>query len=270
MSITKRVLKFIALVAAAVLLISIAAYYLFGEYVVQVAIETSATKALGVGVDINDTDTLIFKGALEIRGLTVRNPAGYTHTNLIELDTGHISVNFGSLFGDTVDIKKIRLDGLNLVIEQKGLSNNLLEVRNSISSRRSQKPQPPGKKLRIDELEITNIRAKVKLLPVPGRADTVVLKLAPIKMRNLGTDSKVGTGLLASRIILAISDSIAGQASGVLPMDLVNTFKLTLDESINLGKVASKGAKKLIEEGKDVGEGIIEEFKGLLKPEPDK
>jgi len=33
-----------------------------------------------------------------------------------------------------------------------------------------------------------------------------------------------------------------------------------------LGKTAAKEGEKLLEEGKDVGKGLIEGFKGLLKP----
>jgi len=85
-------------------------------------------------------------------------------------------------------------------------------------------------------------------------------------MSNLGTDSKLSTGILASKIMLAIADGVAEQGVGVLPKEMVNTMKSALSKTLDLGKTAAEGGGKLIEEGKDVGEGIIEGFKGLLKP----
>jgi len=237
-----------------------------------VGIETAATEALSVGVNINDLDISILKGTVEIDGLIVKNPAGYAYEDLLKLGKGKVKAKISSLLGDTVIVKELKLDGVDLVIEQKALSNNLQDVVGSIGSKDKKRAEdeaeaePSGKKLQIDNLEITNIKVKVKLLPVPGKADTVTLNLAPIKMSNLGTDSKLSTGILASKIMLAITEGVAEQGVGVLPKEMVNTMKSALGKTIDLGKAAAEEGGKLIEEGKDAGKGIIEGVKGLLKP----
>jgi hypothetical protein len=171
-----------------------------------------------------------------------------------------------------VIVKELKLDGMDLVIEQKALSNNLQEVVGSIGSKEKKRAEdkeaaePSGKNLQIGELEISNIRVKVKLLPVPGKPGTVTLNLAPIKMSNLGTESKLSTGILASKIMLAIAAGVAEQGVGVLPKEMVSTMKSALGKTLDLGKTAAEKGGKLIEEGKDAGKGIIEGFKGLLKP----
>lgn len=266
MKAVNKILRFVVLFIVILFVILCIASYLFGGHLLKVGIETAATKALGVGVDIDDLDISILKGTVRIEDLIVKNPPGYTYMNLLELGSGRVTAGIGSLLGDTVRIKELELDGINLVIEQKALSNNLQDVIGSISAGEKQRPEPSGKKLHIDELEISNIKVKVKLLPVPGKADTVTLNLTPIKMSNLGTDDKLSTGILARKIMLAIADGVAEQGVGILPKEMVGTMKSTLGRTMDLGKAAAEEGEKLIEEGKDAGAEIIEGFKDLLKP----
>jgi hypothetical protein len=263
MKLVKKILKWTVLSIIILLLVLWAVCDFLGERILKMGIETAATKALGVGVYIDDVDLTIFKGTVGIKDMIIKNPPGYTYKDLLELGYGRIKVSIGSLLGDTVHIEELKLYGINLVIEQKALSNNLQDIISSIPAKDKQESVPSGKRLQIDNLEITDIKIKVKLLPVPGKADTVTLNLAPIRMSNLGADNRLSTAMLSSRIMLAIADGISKQGVGILPDEIVNTMKSTLDKTLNLGKAASKEGKKLID---DVGAGIIEGFKGLLKP----
>jgi len=263
MKAAKKILKFVVLPIIIVLVIACIVLYLTGGAILKTAVEKGAAKALGVGVTVDDIDLSILKGAVGIDGLTVQNPPGYAHENLLVLSQGRVTTSIGSLLSDTVRIKELKLDGLNLVIEQKALSNNLHQVISSIPAQDKQtEPEKGAKKLRIDNLELTNIKVNVKLLPVPGKADTIPLNLEPIRMSNLGTDNKLSVGILSTKILLAIAEGVAKQGVGVLPDDMVNTMKSALDKTIDVGKAATEEGKKIIDAGADVVEG----FKGLLKP----
>jgi len=268
MKLPTKILNMVLLTVVVLVIILIAAFYLFGELALKLGIETAATRALNVGVYIDDVDLSVLAGRVEIDGLIVRNPPGYTYENLLELRDGSVTARVGSMLKDTVYIKQVKLDGVNLVIEQKPLSNNLQDVIKSLPAK--EKEEPSGKKLHIEELEITNIKVRAKLLPVPGKADTVTLELAPIRMSNLGTDDKLSTGRLANKIVLAIADGVARQGVGVLPNEIVNMMKTTLGTTIDLGKAATKEGGKLIETGKEVSDEIVEGFKGLIKPKKEK
>ena len=259
-----KLLKWLILPVIILLVILGVVFYFFGELVLKTGIETAATRALAVGVSIDDVDLSVIAGRVGIKNIVVSNPAGYTHKNLLILNDGSITASIGSLLSDTVHIKQIKLDGLELTIEQKVLSNNLQDVIKSLPAKNQGKSAPAeaGKKLHIDELEITNIKVKAKLLPVPGKADTVSLTLAPIRMSNLGTDNKLSTTVLVSKILLAIAEGVAKEGTGVLPENMVGAMRSTLDETIKLGKTATKESEKLI----DTGKNIVEGFKGLLKP----
>ena len=124
----------------------------------------------------------------------------------------------------------------------------------------------PAKKLHIDTLEITNVTVKVKLLPIPGKADTVTLKLDPIRMTDLGGDDKLDLAELSGKILLAITTGIAKQGAGILPEGMTDALNETLGQAAELGKAVAEGGQKVLEEGAKAGKGIVEGLKGIFEP----
>lgn len=265
-----KILIFIVLLIVGGVVVLGAVVHFFGGQILKTAVSKAAAKALGVGVYIADVDLSIIRGNVSIKGLEVRNPAGYEHKNLLELRNSFISTSLWSLLGQRPGIERIHLDGMEVVIEQKLLSNNLAEILKSMPARDRRQDDPKAKKLRIDELEISDITVKVKVLPVPGRVGTLTLKLAPIKMTNLGGDYKLSTEILARKIMVAIAKSVMEEGRGVLPGDILDPITPALKETLAVGKevgrAASEEAKKIIGEG----EKVIEGLKDLLGGKKDK
>lgn len=262
------VIGIVTLVIAAVVLVN-----LFADRAVKIGIESAATKALNVGVTVDDAKLSIMAGKLALENLVINNPPGYQYDKLLQLQNAKIEVDIRSLLSDTVNIKEIKLDGAEVTLEQKGITgNNLQDIIKSLPSapKTEAGAQPSGKKLHIDNLELSNVTVKAKLLPIPGKVDTVTLKLAPIKMTNLGGDNKLDTAALSSKILVAITQGIAEQGAGILPDDMLGSLKSTLAKTAELGKEVLKTGENL---GKDVlktteglGKGVTEGLKGLLKP----
>ena len=72
----------------------------------------------------------------------------------------------------------------------------------------------PGKKLVVDKLEITNTEAKLAVIVGVGAGANV--KLAPIKMENLGADSPLSVAELTSKIFVALIEGVAQAGGGTL------------------------------------------------------
>ncbi len=266
------------LVAVVVLVIVVAVMvHLLGDRALKVGIETAATKVLNVGVTVGDVSLSLLKGTLDLNNLLISNPAGYEHPNLLELDNAHVDVGVTSLLGDTVIIEEVKLDGVTVVIEQKGLSNNLNVVLASLPAGGGQEAKPEeeaaaGKELQIANLEITHVKVKVKLLPIPGRVDTVELNLAPIKMTNLGSGEKMDTAKLTGIILSAIAKGVADEGAGVLPTELVGPITSTLTEQgavfVETGQKVLEGSTELgkgvLDTGTDVGETAVDALKGIF------
>ena len=113
---------------------------------------------------------------------------------------------------------------------------------------------------------------KVKLLPVPGKADTLSLELDDIVMNDLGSDDKMTTAKLAKEIIVAIANGVAKKGAGVLPDDLIKGMEGALEQVGQIKDVLTKegqglleAGEKILETGTEKGKDIFEGVKGLLK-----
>ena len=264
----RKILRFFLLVIV-VLIVGIAVLiHFFGNSLLKTGIETAASKTLSVPVNIDDMDFSILGAKVGFQGLVIDNPPGYKHEKLLEVGDACIAVSTGSLLKDTVNIKEIMLDNVNVVLEQRGVtSNNLQDIIKAIpkSEEPEDKTKKAGKKLHIDKLELTNITVNAKLLPVPGKIDTVTLKLDPIRMTDLGSDDKLDVATLTGKILLAIATGVAKQGAGILPEGVTNALGTTLGITADVGKAAVEGGAKLLEGGADAGKGIIECVQGLFK-----
>ncbi len=286
----KKVLKSIIIIVLVLVILVVTLIHLFGDRALKAGIETAATKTLGVNVTIGDLSLSLLRGKLELRDLVIDNPPGYQHPELLNIGRAYIDVAVTSLLSDTVKIEEIRFEGITMVIEQKGLTNNLKDVLNALPSGQTapksttDEPDTEGKKLHVDNLEISNVAVKVKLLPIPGKADTLTFKVAPVKMTDLGSDNKLSTAKLSAKVLAAIAAGVARQGGGILPKDMVRSIDSTLKEkgdllidsgkeifdvTSDIGKDALDSSKDIgkdiIEGGKEIGEGVGEALKGLFK-----
>jgi len=254
---TFNALRVVLLAILILLLIAVVAVKLFAGRAVKVGIETAATKTLNVGVSVSNVDLSIMAGKLALQNLLINNPPGYQHDKLLQLKNAEIEVDVKSLLSDVVNIREIKLDGVNVVIEQRGISgNNLQDV---ITAIRNGSKEGEGKKLRVDNLEISNITVQMKLPSVPAQDDTITLELSTIRMTNLGYDNKLDMADLSGEIVLAIANRVVEQGVGVLPKDIITTLTPTLDKTIDL-------STRIIESTEDIGKEITEGLKSLLKP----
>ncbi len=265
----RKILRIVLLAIVALIVCIVVLIHFFGNSLLKTGIETAASKTLSVTVTIDDMDFSILGGKVSFQGLVIDNPPGYKHDKLLEVDDARIAVSTGSLLKDTINIKEIMFDGVNVVLEQKGVtSNNLQDIIKAIPKSEEEpedETKKTAKKLHIDKLELTNITVKAKLLPIPGKADTVTLKLDPIVMTDLGSDDKLDVATLTGKILLAIATGVAKQGAGLLPESVTDAMSTTLGITAELGKAAAEGGIKLLEEGADAGKGLIEGVQGLFK-----
>jgi hypothetical protein len=264
----RKILRIVLLAIVALIICIVVLIHFFGNSLLKTGIETAATKTLSVPVNIDDMDFSILGAKVGFQGLVIDNPPGYKHEKLLEVGDARIAVSTGSLLKDTVNIKEITLDNVNVVLEQKDIrGNNLQDIIKAIpkSEEAEDETKKEGKKLHIDKLELTNITVNAKLLPVPGKVDTVTLKLDPIRMNNLGSDDKLDVATLTGKILLAITTGVAKQGAGLLPESVTDALGTTLGITAEVGKSAVEGGTKLLEGGADAGKGIIEGVQGLFK-----
>ena len=257
----KKIITYVVVSIAVILLVLIVGFHIFGAGMIKAVVEKTASNTLGVPVTVKSIDLSILRGKVEIKELVVKNPPGYANETLLELGEGVVNLDIGSLMSDTIKIQLVKLDNTKLTIEQKGLTNNLNEILAKLPKEEGAAPktEKPGKNLTVNRLEITNTNVKVKLLPIPGKSDTVSLKLDPIVMENLGTDKKLSVASLVAKVMGALAVGVAKQGAGLLPDDMVKGIGSTLGKTAELGKDA---IKTTTEAGKNVVEGVKGIFGG--------
>ena len=283
----KKLIRNILIALVALVLIVALLINFFADSGVKKAIEVAGTKTLGVDVTLGKAGLSILGGSLGLKELAIDNPPGYKHEKLLELSRGDVVVETRSLLSDTVNIKSVKLDAPVIVVEQKDLlKSNLNEILKNIHSGDSGESDSSGKNVHIDLLEITNAQVKVKLLPVPGKVDTLPFKLSTIKMTDIGGDKPIKTGDVIGKVLLALAGGIAEQGAGLLPDDMFNALtaqlqnlgalpSALLDETgkllkttTDLGKggigTGADAAKGVIEGVGDVGKGITGGIKGIF------
>ena len=280
-----KIIYSILAVIAVLLIVVVIVINLFADSAVKMGIEKAGSKTLQVPVAVDSVNLSILGGKIGFKNLMIDNPPGYKHEKLLELGQAKIAVETGSLLTDIVNIKDIQLNGVSVVLEQKGItSNNLQDLLKSLPKKETEPAEPnepPGKKLHIDNLEITNAQVKVKLLPIPGKADTLTLKLAPIKMTDLGGENDIDTGALVRTVLVALAKGIAEQGAGLLPDDMLGSLTSQLSKLDALPAALLDTGGKVLDAGKDVGGGIIkgagdagkgitDGIKGLFKPKDEK
>jgi AsmA family len=262
---TKKILAYVAVSILVILLVLIVGFHIFGAGMIKAVVEKTASSTLGVPVTVKSIDLSILRGKVEIKDLVVNNPPGYANKTLLELGDGVVNLDIGSLMSNTIKIQLVKLDNTKLTIEQKGLTNNLNEILDKLPKEEkaaAPKTEKPGKNLTVTKLEITNTNVRVKLLPIPGKSDTVSLKLDPIVMENLGTDKKLSVASLVAKVMGALAMGVAKQGAGVLPDEIVKGIGSTLGKTAELGMGA---VKTTTEAGKNVVEGVKGIFGGKKK-----
>ena len=280
-----KTLRITGLVILTLILVLVIAFHLFGTKAIKIGIEVGATQALKVPVAVEDVSLSILTGKAGVKNLIIDNPSGYKNEKMLELGQARINLDMGSVLSETVRIEDILLENVSVVLEQKGLTNNIQEVLKGMTgespepeTEEEQPSEKPSKKLLIKKLQINGVAVTVKLLPIPGRKD-IVLKLEPITLTNLGSDNKMDIAVLTNKILLAIVGGISKQGAGILPDEIIKplgdslkilgaTTEAVLKEGGKALKEVGETGKQALDETKKVGEDIKKGLGDLFKPKP--
>jgi len=257
-----KAILFLIVVLIVLAVVGIVGVILFADKAVQTAVETAGTKTLNVGVKVGKANASVLTGAVGLQEITVANPPGYQGAALLKLQRVDIKADTASALSKQVLIKDMKLQNMEVFLEQKGLQNNLYEVIKPLR----EPHKPTGKSLVIDNLEIANVTVHASLPSVPGQPQSMDLKLASIRMVELGRNEKMDTAVLISKILLAVTAGIAEQGGGILPKETVGELGSLLDKAIDIGKIIlGPGGKTPDGQQKDsLGKSVTDGIKDLL------
>lgn len=255
---------------------------------VKKAVESAGSNALKVPVTLGGAELQILAGKVKLDDLVIANPEGYQNPTMLEAGKIFVDADLMSFTGDKARIEKIELDKITVTVEQKQLSNNIKDIMNNLPKKDKPEPEPDQpkdeKKVQVDELVISNTKVRVKLLPLPGKSDTVEFSLPTITMNDIGKDEDVSIKDLAAKLVAKISSAIATHGAGQLPGEMVkaisgsvseygsaflktgtDVMQKGMDTGVEAGKKALEGAGDIGKGAGDVGKDAMEKTGDAIK-----
>ena len=110
----------------------LAAAWLSIDYIAKAGIEAGGTYALGVKTTVDSVSLGLLSGQARVNDLAIANPEGFKTPHLMQADRIDVAVKTGSLLGDTIQVDKFEIDGLDLNLEQKVGATNISALLDNI------------------------------------------------------------------------------------------------------------------------------------------
>jgi hypothetical protein len=245
----------------ALVLIALVAIYFSLNGLVRLGVERGATRATGQTTSLHAAAVSIFGGTLQLSGLDVDNPTGYSSAKLFAMKDCQASAQISSLLTNDVIIPSIAIDGLEVTIEQNGLKSNLTDVLNLSKSSTpaaggSAAPTPPGRNIHVGVIELTNT-----LVHLNAVGQTLTLNLGPIEIDDPtnpdGRPTKIAD--IVAKILVNVAQQIANDPH--IPEALRAGINAANALTGNITQLLKDNSKDLGEKAKDLSQNLSNMFK---------
>lgn len=235
--------KRIALVVTGVLAAVVTVGVLALDGVVRSALEENLTATFGTETTVEDVDVGILSGDVTAEGIVVANPEGFETPRFAGLARTHVETGLLDLLGDTVTVRLVELEGLELHLERRGTSTNFGPVLASVKERREARP-PDTRSFRVDELVLRSTVARARL-GAEGREETV--EVPEIRLTDLGAgEGGASVGQIAGAVLEAALRGALSRSGG-LPRAVAGLLRGELGDlgdlpgSLDLGPAGEEG-----------------------------
>lgn len=246
--------KKLKLIVIGAMVIILAALLIAPGRMVRVAVEKGGSLALGVPVHLRGAVLKLFSGEIELSGLQVSNPEGYTTKSAIEVGRIVVHAPLLRLISSKPRIESITVEAPAVTLEPGLTGSNLSALMNNAGSA---KGGSGGRKLGIGSLRIAD--ARVTLATTFNGAPPRTINLPAIAIKELGGEGNAGV-TIAQTMALALREivlSAVANGRGVLPADLgaslsssVASFNQARSQILGTVGDAGSAAGKLMEGAK--------------------
>jgi hypothetical protein len=268
----KIALSLLGLVVAGVVIV-----FIFLDTIVGKGIEVACTKALGVETSVGLVRVGLVTGTFSVRGLRIANPPGFETDHFFSLDRLHFEVPPKSLREETIVVRLLELDGVDVSLEtvdKKANYDVILENLNRFSKTGSADPnavksagedEEGGKGLVIHEAVIRDIVARIDLGKVEGASDRIAVEIPEIRLRpNKKTGAAEASVAQVTQVIVnAVLIGIAKKAPAALAKNLLAGAGGLGNITMEIPGLLSAGASSAGGATVKFGEGVVDAVKGI-------
>jgi len=251
--------------------------FFFLGAIVGKGIEAGCTKALGVEASVGFVRVGLLTGNFSIRRLRIANPPGFETDHFFTLDHLHFEVPPKSLREETIVVRLLELDGVDVSLETVDKKANyevILDNLERFSKTGSADPnakksaggdEESGKELVIREAVIRDITARVDLGTVAGSADRIEVEIPELRLRpNKETGSaEASVAQVTEVIVTAVLIGIAKKAPAALAKELFKGLGGLKNVTLEIPGALSTGATSVGGAAAKFGESAGDAIKGL-------
>ncbi|HAL45236.1 MAG: hypothetical protein A2Y12_18685 [Planctomycetes bacterium GWF2_42_9] len=232
--------------------------------ILRAGIQKAIKKQLNVESSVAKVSLKILSGTIEITNLKIANPQGYQFENILEAKSIFVKTSLGNLLSNPIEIEQIKIDGMVMDIEQKGLTNNINDILKSMPKKEKepQVEQKAAKSVHITSLDINDLTVKAKLLPLPGKADVAALTIPSLHLSDLGGE-KTSLADTIGKVFTEITNAVVKNGQNVLPNDMLDSMSNSLQG--NFQNITEEGQKALEKTGEELKQKATESLKGIFK-----
>lgn len=260
-----KALKIIGIILVLVIgLLAAGGYYLFSNLnsLVKEGVETVGPKVTSTDVNLSSVNISLKEARAEFKGFAVANPAGFKSDNAFSFDNITFDIDPKSLQTDVIVIDEMRISGVNITAEQKGLDSNLQALIKQINKNvggggssteeNATAKEGPDVKLAIKSLVFNDN----KLNLITEKYGDYVVEMPKIEASNLGSATN---GLTPAQLGKAIAEPLLKQAKNTAEKRL----KKLAEENIK-DKAEEKLQEKLDASVSDETKQKLKDVKGLF------
>jgi uncharacterized protein involved in outer membrane biogenesis len=256
----------IVIVAAAVVSVVLLVLLVAPGMLICPAVGKGGSLALGVPVHLHGAGLKLFSGVIDLKGLEVGNPPGYTTKNAIEVGKINVRAPLTALLRRAPRIESITVESPAVTLEQGLTGSNLSDL---LANTGKPGATGGGKKLIIGSLRI--VGAKVTVTVKLSGALPAVILLPPLELKELGGEGNQGV-TLAQTMALSLQEiirSAVANGGGVIPPELGASLSSSV-ESVNkagrriAGTVSDTG-KQAVGAAGNAAKGFMDGAKGFMK-----
>ena len=256
-----KALKIILGIVLVLVLIAAIGMYLVVQNldsVVKTAVETVGPQVTLTDVGLREAKIELKEGRAELNGLSIANPQGFSEANIFQMDTVVIDIDPASLRENVYVINEIRIDGAQLLAEQKGLKDtniqalldNLKKSGSGAEDGAAAEPETESDvRLMVEKLTFVNGNVDLRT----EQLGDYQMKLPTIDVANIGDKQ---TGLAPDELATAILQPILAAAKQQVRAELEDKAK---------GKAKERLQEELDKKLSPDDQKKLEGLKGLLK-----
>ena len=181
----RGIFAFVGLVVAILVLA-----WVYLDSIVKRGVEKVGPAITKTDVRLDGVSLSLFSGRGEVKGLVVGNPEGFKSPSAIQVQSAGLAIQPGSVLGDKVVVRFVKLMGPQITFEGGLKGNNLNKLLENVQGTKEkpsdtkEEQKANTRKLQVDEFVISGAKVNVVADFLGGKA--MAVNLPEIRLSNLG------------------------------------------------------------------------------------